>query len=486
MGAPQVRKTFSYGFITGCTSVLLLSATVAAGYGMSRYFRDQPRIPAPANQPAAVPPANQAAPPKPEDPPPARKLTLTPATPQVEPIGVVACKIKIDLTVGGLELRKIAQGRELDIVLEQEWTSPKGEKPADLAGKIPTREPMPAGTAAEAVVVYATATVPLKFGAGRWSVRLTVTDNVGKGVGSIDVPVTLDQPKAPDPGKLQLILVSSGVESKGPADHVVSIVAQASGFAVAERGGKTVHDLVVDLEAAGADGKTIPGLGKKGMVRSQEPGDVDNGAVPFNFSLPLSGHGALLVRLTVTDNLGKGTARLEVPFDLGSAGEEEKPPDGVDKAALEHFQLAQQLAAKGEREKAVEEYTQALAAQPGLTAALLNRGNLLDDLGRFDEAITDYEAVQKAEPNNVAAINNLAWVYRNKGAAEKALKYANWALQTDATYARTYLVRGLLMEDAGKFKEAVADFKKFLELDPDSASAVQVKAKIKELQERKK
>lgn len=42
MDAPQTRKTFSYGFITGCTTVLIVAAFVAAIYGMRNYVKTLP------------------------------------------------------------------------------------------------------------------------------------------------------------------------------------------------------------------------------------------------------------------------------------------------------------------------------------------------------------------------------------------------------------------------------------------------------------
>src|SRR5260221_162718 len=89
-----------------------------------------------------------------------------------------------------------------------------------------------------------------------------------------------------------------------------------------------------------------------------------------------------------------------------------------------------QAQAQSDRGKAVETVADWLRKYPETPEIRLILANMLLDMKRNDEAIAAYEAVLTAQPENVSAANNLAWLYQLKndgravGLAEAAYKRA--------------------------------------------------------------
>ncbi|HEY3743170.1 MAG TPA: tetratricopeptide repeat protein [Bryobacteraceae bacterium] len=95
------------------------------------------------------------------------------------------------------------------------------------------------------------------------------------------------------------------------------------------------------------------------------------------------------------------------------------------------FQKALESQQRGDYAAAVAEYRQLLQIQPGLFPALANLGASLTHLGRFDEAIDQYTAALKQEPQNNALRMNLALAYYKKGDYANASDHLR-ALHQDA------------------------------------------------------
>ena len=67
------------------------------------------------------------------------------------------------------------------------------------------------------------------------------------------------------------------------------------------------------------------------------------------------------------------------------------------------FSLGNAYLKKGEQLLAVQSYTQALEADPGYSAALLNRANVKVQMGSLREAVDDYEYYLQIEPGSSQA-----------------------------------------------------------------------------------
>lgn len=98
------------------------------------------------------------------------------------------------------------------------------------------------------------------------------------------------------------------------------------------------------------------------------------------------------------------------------------PAPAVDNeaGARTHYSAAVGLIRDRKYSEAVIELNQALSLKPTWTNALIARGSARIGLAKYDDAIADYLAAQKADPSLAAPLFGLAEAYRGLGQAEKA------------------------------------------------------------------
>ncbi|MFH1278384.1 MAG: tetratricopeptide repeat protein [Candidatus Eisenbacteria bacterium] len=122
--------------------------------------------------------------------------------------------------------------------------------------------------------------------------------------------------------------------------------------------------------------------------------------------------------------------------------------------------------ALGENERAVVEYREAVRLRPDYWPARYNLGNALQDLERYDEAAGQYELAASMEPKDVNIVRNLANAYERMGdlaAAEKAVREGLGRIGREAEL-RDRL--GDLLEKQGREEEAMAEYRRSVEIDP--------------------
>ena len=66
---------------------------------------------------------------------------------------------------------------------------------------------------------------------------------------------------------------------------------------------------------------------------------------------------------------------------------------------------------KGEYDKAIADYNQALAIDPNDADHYWGRGIAWDGKGEYDKAIADYNQALAVNPNDVEACNSLGWLH---------------------------------------------------------------------------
>ncbi len=95
--------------------------------------------------------------------------------------------------------------------------------------------------------------------------------------------------------------------------------------------------------------------------------------------------------------------------------------------------------------------------------------------GRTDEAISLNQKTLELDPNNVVAINNLAWLLcEEQGQCRRALELANRGLGIRPEYIDLIETRGVIHYHLGNMDEAVRDLNRSIELYPDNAVALAV------------
>ena len=95
--------------------------------------------------------------------------------------------------------------------------------------------------------------------------------------------------------------------------------------------------------------------------------------------------------------------------------------------AEHHYYAALDLVLEGHHDQAVEEYRQAVAADPKFTDALHGLSRALQDLNRFDEAIEVAQQISDIDPDDILAHTSLSILYQKKGMVPEAEAEGNKA-----------------------------------------------------------
>jgi len=110
-----------------------------------------------------------------------------------------------------------------------------------------------------------------------------------------------------------------------------------------------------------------------------------------------------------------------------------------------------------DRERQIQDYTQAIRIDPNYASAYYNRGLAYRKQNRIDDAITDYTTALRIEQKH-DIYNNRGVAYEKKGDIEKALSDYSNALRIKPDYAMAYYNRGNVYSDQGKSELALRDY----------------------------
>lgn len=122
-------------------------------------------------------------------------------------------------------------------------------------------------------------------------------------------------------------------------------------------------------------------------------------------------------------------------------------------------------------DSAIKEYEKAAKADPKNAKAHLLLGLSFANKGDLDKALkfTQYAIMLE---KSYAAFNNLGLIYANKGDYQNAIDAYESALKLNATSANAWYQLGRLYASTGNFKDGIAAYKKAIELNPKFDNAV--------------
>jgi tetratricopeptide (TPR) repeat protein len=157
------------------------------------------------------------------------------------------------------------------------------------------------------------------------------------------------------------------------------------------------------------------------------------------------------------------------------------------------------FAMKGEYDKAIADFSEALKLDPNLNAAYQLRGRALyasvsyvTDLDEnfsgvgslskggqvsleeqrvYDQAIADYNQAISLNPKFAGAYTNRGNAYGIKGEYDRAIADYTQAIALDPKSAYAYIVRGSAYYFKGQKNQAIQDLEKALSLDPNDQGA---------------
>lgn len=124
---------------------------------------------------------------------------------------------------------------------------------------------------------------------------------------------------------------------------------------------------------------------------------------------------------------------------------------------------------EGQREKALPDLNKALEIKGADPGYLLSRGTLLFDMGRDQDAINDFVLGLQNSPDDEEECElyvNMGSVYGRLQNYPKSLESFNQALAIDPNSKNGLINRGILLSLQGKLDASLADYEKYLEVNP--------------------
>ena len=126
------------------------------------------------------------------------------------------------------------------------------------------------------------------------------------------------------------------------------------------------------------------------------------------------------------------------------------------------------------RENAIKHYTEALKLNREFTAVYYNRGLAYaaegDAKGDLDRAIEDFDKAIDLNPLFVFAYNDRGNAYHAKGDLDRAIEDYNDAIKLNSDFAAPYNNRGNIYAEKGELDRAIEDYTKAITLTPELAN----------------
>jgi len=123
------------------------------------------------------------------------------------------------------------------------------------------------------------------------------------------------------------------------------------------------------------------------------------------------------------------------------------------------------LARRGDGDAAMKDYTMAITLNPQQWQAYFNRAAELRDHGKLHEAVADLNQVVKLNPEFAGAYLNRGNIYVRQGELDKAIADYNAALLRDANLSYVYIVRANLFLRKKNYRKAMSDLQTAVQMD---------------------
>jgi len=116
-------------------------------------------------------------------------------------------------------------------------------------------------------------------------------------------------------------------------------------------------------------------------------------------------------------------------------------------------------------------WTDVIKKSPGKARGYNNRGNAYHNIGRFDQAITDFDKAIQIQPAYEAYYNRRGNAYLAKGLSDQAVLDYNQAIQIEPDYSEALFGRGNAYLSQNLLDQAVSDYTKAIQIKPDYVEA---------------
>lgn len=102
----------------------------------------------------------------------------------------------------------------------------------------------------------------------------------------------------------------------------------------------------------------------------------------------------------------------------------------------------------------IDSYTKAIELKPDFDEAFNNRGLAYFQLGKYAESEKDYKSALAIQPNNVHCLNNLGILYTHLGRSVEAQKTLEKAIEIDSRFSNLYVSLEKALSAQGKKRQA--------------------------------
>lgn len=129
---------------------------------------------------------------------------------------------------------------------------------------------------------------------------------------------------------------------------------------------------------------------------------------------------------------------------------------------------------KRDYDSAIEDFNQSLRLNPDVGnawCAYSNRGFAWSEKGEYDRAIKDYDEALRLKPDDADTYYNRGIAWQKKLDYDKAIADYTHTLRLDANRADAYYNRGCDWGNKGEYDKAIADYDQAVRLEPDYAVA---------------
>lgn len=119
---------------------------------------------------------------------------------------------------------------------------------------------------------------------------------------------------------------------------------------------------------------------------------------------------------------------------------------------------------KGNVERAMADFNEAIRFDPTFSAAFCDRGTVFCDRLEYARAIADFSEAIRLDPQYARAYNNRGYAYKQLGDLDRAIADYTEAIRINPDYTEAYHNRSIAYAEKNEVDKARADLAKFNEL----------------------
>ena len=185
-------------------------------------------------------------------------------------------------------------------------------------------------------------------------------------------------------------------------------------------------------------------------------------------------------------------AQEDVPLAAQEAGVEEDMPLGAQLEGLApeariaylrfllrsgaadaetHFQLGVAFHEIEEPDSAEYYYLKAIEASPGLSKAYVNLAVLYDGEGKKTAALEKFDEAIAVNPEDLLALSHAALMHFQLKHYARASDYISRAIAADPAHPQPHFYLAIFFWESGMYREAVREWQKVVDLDPEGRLA---------------